>query len=74
MAPRLKLVWLVVALSAVAANLPRLESVALAAGLDAKGGATAKEASGLYGQPMIDSGVLHRKVPRALFIDPSYTM
>ena len=54
MAPRLKLFWLVVALSAVAANLPRLESVALAAGLDAKGEATAKEASGLYRQGLYE--------------------
>jgi hypothetical protein len=54
MAPRLKLVWLVVALSAVAANLPRLESEALAAGLDPSGEATAKEASGLYRQGLYE--------------------
>jgi hypothetical protein len=54
MAPRLKLLWLVVALAAVAANLPRLESVALAAGLDAKGETTAKEASGLYRQGLYE--------------------
>jgi hypothetical protein len=54
MAPRLKLVWLVVALSTVAANLPRLESAALAAGLDAKGEATAREASGLYRQGLYE--------------------
>ena len=54
MAPRLKLLWLVVALAAVAANLPRLESAALAAGLDAKGEATAKEASGLYRQGLYE--------------------
>ena len=54
MAPRLKLVWLVVALSAVAANLPRLESAALAAGLDSSGEATAKEASGLYRQGLYE--------------------
>jgi hypothetical protein len=54
MAPRLKLVWLVVALAAVAANLPRLESAALAAGLDSSGEATAKEASGLYRQGLYE--------------------
>jgi hypothetical protein len=54
MAPRLKLVCLVVALSTAAANLPCLESVALAAGLDPKGEATAKEASGLYRQGMYE--------------------
>jgi formylglycine-generating enzyme required for sulfatase activity len=54
MAPRLKLVWLVVALSAVAANLPRLESGAFAAGLDPSGEATAKEASGLYRQGLYE--------------------
>ncbi|MGB8296536.1 MAG: hypothetical protein WCG85_14005 [Polyangia bacterium] len=54
MAPRLKLLWLVVAFSAVAANLPRLESAAFAAGLDAKGEATAKEASGLYRQGLYE--------------------
>ena len=54
MAPRLKLVWLVLALSTVAANLPRLESAALAAGLDPKGEATAKEASGLYRQGLYE--------------------
>jgi len=54
MASRLKLVWLVVALLAVAANLPRLEPVALAAGLDSSGEATAKEASGLYRQGLYE--------------------
>jgi hypothetical protein len=54
MAPRLKLVCFVVALSAVAANLPRLESAALAAGLDQQGEATAKEASGLYRRGMYE--------------------
>ena len=54
MAPRLKLLWLVVALSAAAANLPRLESAALAAGLDPSGEATAKEASGLYRQGLYE--------------------
>jgi hypothetical protein len=48
MAPRLILV--VVALSLAAATLPPLESAAFAAGLDAKGRAVAKEASGLYRQ------------------------
>jgi hypothetical protein len=48
MAPRLILV--VFLLSLVAATSPPLESTALAAGLDAKGRAIAKEASGLYRQ------------------------
>jgi hypothetical protein len=54
MAPRLKVVWLVVALSAAAASVPRLESPAFAAGLDAKGEVTAKEASGLYRQGLYE--------------------
>jgi len=54
MTPRPILLWLVVALSAVASNLPRLESAALAAGLDPKGEATAKEASGLYRQGLYE--------------------
>jgi hypothetical protein len=66
MAPRLKLLWLIVALSTVAANLPRLESVALAAGLDAKGEATAKEASGLYRQGLYEEAA---KVFAKLVVD-----
>jgi hypothetical protein len=54
MAPRLRLVWLVLVVSTAAANLPRLESAALAAGLDLKGEATAKEASGLYRQGLYE--------------------
>ena len=52
MAPRLRLACLVVALSTVAATLPRLNSTALAAGLDPSGENTAKKASRLYRQGM----------------------
>jgi len=54
MAPRLGAVILALGLTALAATLPRAESAALAAGLDAAGEATAQEATRLYRQGLYE--------------------